>query len=84
MTIGASIEFPFDRVAAPDIEMRCAWTLDDFAQYLGAQSATDRYRSAQGGADPVPDLVATVEARWGGRQQVRDAYFPVSMRACGT
>ena len=77
----ATIHFPFDEIAAPDFEMRCAWTLDDFAQYLGTQSATDRYRRAQGGADPVPDLVSRVEARWGGRQQVRDVYFPVFMRA---
>ncbi len=39
----ATIEFPFDQLAAPDFEMRCAWTLDDFAHYLGTQSATNRY-----------------------------------------
>ncbi len=61
--------------------MRCAWTLDDFAHYLGTQSATNRYRSAHDGADPVPDLVATIETRWGGRQVVREVYFPVFMRA---
>jgi len=75
----ATIEFPFSQVAAPEFEMRCAWTLDDFAQYLGTQSATNRYRSVQG-TDPVPELVATVEASWGDRQLVRDVYFPVFMR----
>jgi len=74
-----TIEFPFDEIAAPAFEMHCAWTLDDFAQYLGTQSATDRYRRAHG--DPVPDFVSKVEADWGGRQQVRDVYFPVFMRA---
>jgi SAM-dependent methyltransferase len=77
----ATIAFPFDEIEAPAFEMRCAWTLDDFAQYLGTQSATDRYRRALGGADPVPDLVSRVEASWGGRQQVRDVYFPMFVRA---
>jgi hypothetical protein len=74
-----TIEFPFDEIAAPAFEMHCVWTLDDFAQYLGTQSATDRYRRAHG--DPVPDVVSKVEADWGGRQQARDVYFPVFMRA---
>jgi len=76
----ATIEFPFSQVAAPEFEMRCAWSLDHFAQYLGTQSATNRYRNAHG-ADPVPELVASVQASWGGRQLVRDVYFPVLMRA---
>jgi SAM-dependent methyltransferase len=77
----ATIEFPFSQIEAPEFEMRCDWTLDDFAHYLGTQSATNRYRSAHDGADPVPDLVAAIETRWGGRQVVRDVYFPVFMRA---
>jgi len=77
----ATIAFPFDEIAAPVFEMRCAWTLDDFARYLGTQSATDRYRRALGGADPVLDLVSRIEANWGGKQQVRDVLFPVFVRA---
>lgn len=76
----ATIEFPFDPLAAPDFEMRCAWTLEDFAHYLGTQSATDRYRAANSGADPVPDLITALEGRWG-RQQERDVFFPVFIRA---
>jgi len=75
-----SIEFPFDELAAPDFQMRCAWTLDSFAAYLGTQSATERYRRANG-ADPVPGLVARIEVLWGGRDRVRDVHFPVFMRA---
>jgi ubiquinone/menaquinone biosynthesis C-methylase UbiE len=75
----ATLEFPFSQFETPGFEMQCAWTLDDFAQYLGTQSGTNRYRSAQA-ADPVPELVASVQASWGGRQLVRDVYFPVFMR----
>lgn len=76
-----TIMFPFAEVATPDFEMRCAWSLDDFARYLGTQSATDRYRQEHQGEDPVPDLVARTETAWGGRDRVRDVYFPVFMRA---
>jgi SAM-dependent methyltransferase len=74
-----TIAFPFDEVAAPAFEMRCQWSLDDFAQYLGTQSATDRYRQAHG-TDPVPAFVAEVAERWAS-QSVRDVTFPVFMRA---
>ena len=63
-----SIDFPFDELAAPDFEMRCAWTLDDFAAYLGTQSATDRYRRAHG-RRPGPRFVARSRASWGGRDR---------------
>ena len=76
-----TIDFPFDPVTLPDFQMRCAWTLDDFAHYLGTQSATDRYRRAHEGLDPVPALVAEVAQAWGGDRQVRDVVFPVFMRA---
>jgi hypothetical protein len=76
-----TIEFPFDEVRAPAFDMRCAWTLDDFARYLGTQSATERYRDAHAGADPVPAFVETVESGWGRRDAVRDVIFPLFVRA---
>ena len=76
-----SIDFPFDPLAAPDFVMRCAWTLDDFAAYLGTQSATDRYRRAHAGDDPVPGFVSRVQESWGGHQQAREVEFPVFLRA---
>lgn len=77
----STIDFPFDAVPAPDFEIGCAWTLDDFAHYLGTQSATDRYRRAHDGADPVPAFVDAVEQAWGGRQATRDVRFPIFVRA---
>ena len=77
----STIDLPFEPIDAPEFDMRCAWTLDDFAAYLGTQSATDRYRRAHSGDDPVPDLVARIEVPWGGRHEVRDVHFPVFMRA---
>jgi SAM-dependent methyltransferase len=77
----ATITFPFDELSAPEFEMRCAWTLDDFAHYVGTQSATDRYRRAHAGIDPVPELVGSLEVPWGGRDVAREVSFPVFVRA---
>lgn len=76
-----TLPFPFDEVAAPPFEMRVRWTLDDYARYLGTQSATDRYRQAHAGRDPVPAFVADVSEAWGGLDRSRDVHFPLFVRA---
>jgi ubiquinone/menaquinone biosynthesis C-methylase UbiE len=76
----STIAFPFDEIAAPSFDMRVRWTLEDYARYLGTQSATDRYREAHAGHDPVPAFVAAVEELWGGRDHSRDVHFPMFVR----
>jgi hypothetical protein len=76
-----TIPFSFDEVAAPAFEMRVRWTLEDYAKYLGTQSATDRYRQAHAGRDPVPAFVADVSDAWGGLDRSRDVHFPLFVRA---
>lgn len=76
-----TIAFPFAEIEPPTFDMRCRWTLDDFAAYLGTQSATDRYRRAHGGHDPVPAFVEAIAAVWGGLDTPRDVLFPLFMRA---
>ena len=76
-----TITFPFEEVVAPAFEMRVRWTLEDYAKYLGTQSATDRYRQAHAGRDPVPAFVADVAEAWGGGDHPRDVHFPLFVRA---
>ena len=76
-----TIEFPFRELDAPPFDMRCHWTLDAFAKYLGTQSATDRYRQAHAGHDPVPAFVEAVVGPWGGLETARDVVFPLFTRA---
>ena len=76
-----TIAFPFAEIPAPSFDMRVQWTLDDYARYLGTQSATDRYREAHGGHDPVPAFVAAVDEAWGGREASRHVHFPLFVRA---
>ena len=76
-----TIAFPFAEIPAPPFDMRVRWTLQDYARYLGTQSATDRYREAHAGDDPVPGFVAAVEPAWGGLDHSRDVRFPMFVRA---
>lgn len=76
-----TIAFPFTEIEPPDFDMRCHWTLEDYAKYLGTQSATDRYRQAHDGHDPVPAFVEDVRNRWGGLDTPRDVIFPLFLRA---
>lgn len=72
-----SIPFPFAEIEPPPFEMTAAMTLDAFAGYLGTWSATIRYRRAEG-TDPVPPLVAQIEAEWG--DETRTVRWPLVMR----
>ena len=74
------LDFPFPELAAPPLETTCAWSLEDFVQYLGTQSATGRYRQARG-TDPVPALAASIASAWGGVEAVRTVTFPLFIRA---
>ena len=75
-----TISFPFSEIEPPTFDMRCRWTLEDYAKYLGTQSATDRYRQANG-HDPVPAFVEAVAGPWGGPDTPRDVIFPLFVRA---
>jgi SAM-dependent methyltransferase len=76
-----TIAFPFNEISAPSFDMRASWTLEDYASYLGTQSATDRYRQAHAGHDPVPAFVSAVGEAWGGLNHRRDVQFPMFVRA---
>ena len=66
----------FRELAAPPLEMTCAWSLHDFAQYLGTQSATGRYRQAHG-TDPVPAFAASRRLGVGRSRSRSDCDFPL-------
>lgn len=76
-----TIDFPFAGLDVPALEIRQPLTLDAFCAYLSTQSATDYYRRAHGGSDPVPAFLETVERLWGGRERQRDVIWPLFMRA---
>jgi len=64
------LEFPFERLAMPELAMRVDWDLAQYLAYLASWSALQRYRSALG-IDPLDGLRARFEAAWGDPGRLR-------------
>ena len=75
-----TLVLPFERIDAPPFDMQADWTLDQLAGYLSTWSAVRRARTATG-ADPVPDVIESLRAAWGGTQTVRRVEWPLTLHA---
>ena len=71
------LDFPFERLVVPPIELTAEWTVEQLAGYLRTWSAVRRYVAANGG-DPVAGLEAELRPAWGTTRTVR---WPVTMVA---
>jgi SAM-dependent methyltransferase len=75
----ATVDFPFDELAAPPLSIDVDWTLDELLGYVGTWSAVRSAREA--GRDGLLTTFADdIAGRWGDPQQRRPVAFPVSMR----
>ncbi len=71
-----TIPFPFDPITVPQFTMIFDWSLDDLIGYLASWSATARYVKARG-MNPLIDLRAQLQPRWGATRSVT---WPLAMR----
>lgn len=74
------ISMPFTPVAAPELWLENAMTLDDLAGYIGTWSAVHRYRAARG-RDPLPALIEGLTRAWGEPGPAKRARWPMAIRA---
>lgn len=72
--------FPFERIDAPDFEMREHWTLPQYLAYLRSWSASERHRQRTG-VDPVDELAARFIEAWEDPSQVREVRWPLTLLA---
>jgi SAM-dependent methyltransferase len=72
------IDFPFERIEAPEFDMRSHWSLDQLAGYLGTWSATRRY-IADRGRDPVAPFAKELAGQWG--DGTRAVIWPLTVLA---
>lgn len=77
-TAYASLDFPFDELEPPAIEMERLWDLDALMAYVDTWSGVRRMRRATG-ADPLPAVRAALAASWG-ESPVRRVRWPLGMR----
>jgi ubiquinone/menaquinone biosynthesis C-methylase UbiE len=73
----ATLQFPFEPVAAPPFAMAVDWRLDQFLAYVGTWSATNRLRAEQE-IDPLPELAQSLAPWWG--DDCRRVQWPLSLR----
>jgi SAM-dependent methyltransferase len=73
-----TIPFPFDEVAAPNLELRRRWTLRELGEYLHSWSAVASFRSERG-EDPVAPLLERLANHWDADES-RTITWPLGIR----
>jgi SAM-dependent methyltransferase len=76
----ATIAFPFDEFSPPPFRMAEQWDFWQFLGYLGTWSSVKSYQRAVG-HDPVDIVRRELEAAWGDAGLVREAVWPLNVRA---
>lgn len=75
----ATIDFPFEEIAPPALEIRLDWTLDQFLGYLQTWSAVRKAREA--GQDALLlDFASDLAGLWSDPQVKRPVVWPIAMR----
>lgn len=74
-----TIPFPFQELAAPQINNISQWEFDRLIGYLETWSAVKHYQR-ENGQDPMPPLIPKLKAAWGDAP-LRSVNSPVFMRA---
>jgi ubiquinone/menaquinone biosynthesis C-methylase UbiE len=75
-----SLDFGFEKIAAPDFRMTLSWNLDDVLAYLGTWSAVLRFREREG-RDPVEEYKPRLAAEWGDPHGRRQIVWPLILYA---
>lgn len=74
-----SIDFPFEELAAPPMEIRVNWCLPEFLGYLLTWSAVRRAKEA-GHEEMLLDFANGISSVWGDRNLRRPVAWPINMR----
>ena len=76
----STIEFPFEEVPAPTLNLEARWTLAELSGYLRTWSATSNFVAARG-FDPVIELEESMAREWGDPAMPRAIRWPLHIRA---
>ncbi len=74
------LEFPFQELESPPLEMSARWSLAELLGYVGTWSAVSRCRE-ETGADPVAELARRLAPLWPDGAQRRSITWPLFLRA---
>ncbi|HEX4599971.1 MAG TPA: class I SAM-dependent methyltransferase, partial [Gemmatimonadales bacterium] len=74
-----SLPFPFEPIAAPELEMRADWALADFIGYVETWSAVRALQQARGDA-PLAAFQRALAVAWGPPATRRAVRWPLTLR----
>jgi hypothetical protein len=75
----ATIPFPFEESAAPMIELKSIWSLEEMEGYLHSWSATQEFMRVKG-HDPVQEMHPQLARVWGAPERERLVRWPLYFR----
>lgn len=75
----ATLPFPFERLAVPELAMEARWSVDRLLGYIASWSAVHHYRKARR-TDPVAELEPQLRNAWGEAAE-REARWPLTVLA---
>lgn len=73
------LDFPFEELHPPALEMQARWNLEQVLGYLSTWSAVARYRKHTG-LDPMISLRLQLAGLWGDPQATRRIRWPLNLR----
>lgn len=76
----ATIDFPFEPIAAPHFSMAAQWTLGELLGYLRTWSSVQRYLQSEQ-VDPLGLVSDDLAAAWGADDARREVHWPIYLRA---
>jgi ubiquinone/menaquinone biosynthesis C-methylase UbiE len=76
----ATLEFPFEPLPMPSLEMREEWNLQQYLAYLASWSALQRFRRERG-SDPLAAMSDAFSAAWGDPELPRAVRWQLFVRA---
>lgn len=75
----SELDFPFEPLAAPQLDLEVQWTLAQLLGYFRSWSAVRRYRRSRG-EDPVVEVAAQLARVWGDPAREYRVVWPLALR----
>lgn len=75
----ATIDFPFEEIESPAMEISLKWNLSEFLGYLSTWSAV-RHAKDLGREDVLHAFAASLSGAWGDPSATRSVIWPINMR----
>lgn len=74
-----SVDFPFEKISAPEFLLKVNWDLNEYLKYLHTWSSTQNY-IAKTGKDPIEDLRKKLKDTWKNENEKKEVTWKLVMK----